>query len=90
MAKSLSEFKKMQRNQVKAVNKDELIDSILSSREEEGMATVTSKLDILVNEIADFKKAIVCRDNTFNVKISELQSQIDKQADIIARQQRFL
>ena len=78
MAKSLSEFKRMQRNQLKAVNKDELIDSILSSREEEGMAKVTSKLDILVNEIADFKKTIVCRDNTFNEKISELQSQVDK------------
>ena len=89
MAKSLSEFKRMQRNQLKAVSKDELIDSILSSREE-GMATVTSKLDILVNEIADFKKTIVCRNNTFNEKISELQSQVDKQADIIARQKRFV
>lgn len=78
----------MQRNQLKAVTKDELIDSILSSQEEEGLVTVTSKLDILVNEVAAIKKA--CKDSIYDKKITELQSQVDKQADIIAKQQRFL
>lgn len=48
----------MQRNQLKAVTKDELTDSILSSQEGGWLATVTSKLDILVNEVANLMKAI--------------------------------
>ena len=60
MVKSLSVLRKMQRNQRnhKAVTKDELIDSILSSQEEAALQTVTTKLDMIMNDMADLKKTI--------------------------------
>lgn len=51
---------------------------------------MTSKLDILVTEVADLKKAIACKDSIFNMKMTELQSQIDKQTESIVREQRLL
>ena len=90
MAKPLSELRKMQRNQLKAVTKDELIDSILSSQKVDALQTVTAKLDTLMNDVTDLKKAIATRDTSTLKKISELQSQVDKQAEILEKQQRFL
>lgn len=80
----------MQRNQLKAVTKDELIDSILSSQQDDALQTVTSKLDALMNELTDLRKTIATRDSSTLKKISELQSQVNKQAEILEKQQRFL
>lgn len=80
----------MQRNQLKAVTKDELIESIMSFQDGDALQTVTTKLDMLVNQVADLKKTIESTNNTVHEKISALQSQVDKQAYIIARQQRSL
>lgn len=80
----------MQRNQLKSVNKDELIESILSFQEDVALQTVTSKLDTLMNEMSDLKKTIATQDSTVLKKITELKSQVDRQAEIIAKQQRYL
>ncbi len=90
MARPLSELRKMQRNQLKSVNKDELIESILSFQEDVALQTVTSKLDTLMNEMSDLKKTIATQDSTVLKKITELKSQVDRQAEIIAKQQRYL
>ena len=79
----------MQRTQLKSVTKDELIESILSSKND-ALHTVTTKLDVLMNDVADLKKTIESKDNTLHAKIKELQSQVDKQAEIITNHQRFL
>lgn len=74
MVKSLSELRKMQRNQLKSVTKDELIESIMSFQDGDALQTVTTKLDMLVNEVADLKKTIESTNNTVHEKISALQS----------------
>ena len=66
------------------------IDSILSSQDNDALQTVTAKLDMLMNDVSDLKKVIATKDISTLKKISELQSQIDKQAEILERQQRFL
>lgn len=57
MAKSLSELRKMQRDQLKSVTKEDLTESILSSPKPEGLLhSLTAKLNALVSEAADLKK----------------------------------
>lgn len=90
MAKSLSELRKMQRNQLKAVTKDELIESLMSFQDGDARQTVTIKHDMLVNEVANLKKTIKSTNNIVHEKISALQSQVNKQPEIITRQQRIL
>ena len=92
MPKSISDLRKLQRSQLKSINKDELIDSILAVQDPDDVALhyVTEKLNDVMQELAQLKIAITSPDSAFNKKITELQNQVNKQSDIIARQQRFL
>lgn len=91
MAKRLCDLRKMQRNQLKQVTKDELIDSILASGEEEGsFKALNDKLGVVMAEVAEMKKANTSAESSLTKKFTELQTQIDKQAEIISTQQRFL
>ena len=54
------------------------------------MGPLTEKVNELVSEIADLKQAITAPDSFINKRYDELQRQVDKQADIIVKQQRYL
>ena len=92
MAKSLINLRKLQRNQLTRLTKEELIESILTVPEpNEGLVrNLTEKVNELVSETADLKQTITAPDSFINKMYDELQRQVDKQADIIAKQQRYL
>lgn len=92
MAKSLAELSKLNRGQLVRMTKDDLIESIMSmqGQDENLILTLTGKLDALVTEIASLKTAVMSPDSVINKKLENLQAQVDKQAEIISKQQRFL
>ena len=92
MAKPLSELRKMQRNQLVRVSKDELIESILSSDDEssEQFRTLNETLQALISEISQMKNAINSPDGVVNKRFLDLQAQINKQGNVLAKQQQFL
>lgn len=92
MAKAVSELRKMQRNQLTRLTKDELIDGILAEpeRSNEVAQGLTVQLTALTNEITELKRLVSSPDSVVNQKFAVLQSQIDKEAEVIARQQQFL
>ena len=91
MARQLSELRKLQRHQLKQINKDDLIESILTSDPDEGsLHDVTQQLTSVVKEISDIKSMLLSPDSSVNKRITELEDKVDKQAQIIAVQQQFL
>ncbi len=46
--------------------------------------------DEITKELADLKTKILSPDSTFNVKLKQMQDQINQQAEIIGKQQNFL
>ncbi len=93
MAKSLAELKRLPRHQLNKVNKDELIESILSSPAGDGevaLVAITDKLNAVMQEMAELKRALTSPDSFVNKKFTELQSQLDRQSEILAKQQQFL
>lgn len=91
MAKSLSDLKKMQRNQLSRMTKEDLIESILTApaANDGQLLEVTNKLHTLVTEVAELRKAVVAPDSGINKRINELQTQVNKQAEIISKQQLY-
>ena len=94
MAKPLADLRVMQRDQLSRLTKNELIESILAPREEgeerTNMNELTEKVNMLVLEKTQLKNAITSPDSIVNKKISALQEQVNRQAEVIASQQRFL
>ena len=92
MAKAVSDLRRMQRSQLSRLTKEELMDSILSAPEarDEQLLELTNKLHTLVNEVADLKKAVTASSTGVNIKIDHLQDQVNKQNEIISKQQRYL
>ena len=92
MPKPLSELRKLPRSQIKAITKDDLIDSIMAEQDPDDVALhyITDKLNDVMQEIAQLKNAITSPESAFNKKIIALQDQVHKQSEIIAKQQRFL
>ena len=90
--KSLTDLIKMQRNQLKSVNKDELIDAILSADDTEAvMATrIEVQLSNVARELNELRQTIATSEDQVNKKLAEMQEKIDKQASIISHQQLFL
>lgn len=92
----------MQRAQLSRINKEELIDSILSTQAEETPAlraldeklssvmAEVEKLGSVMAEVAELRAALTSPESFVTRKFTELQEKIDKQAEIIANQQRFL
>lgn len=80
----------MQRSQLSKINKDELIDSILASRENEELASVTKVLNDVVAELDSLKMLVTSPDSVANKKIAALEVRLDKQAEIISKQQLYL
>lgn len=91
MVKTLGELKQMQRAQLVRLTKEDLVDSIMAtSTGNEGLQDVNNKLEALTNEITELKQAITSPDSLISKKMDQLQEQINKQAVIIEKQQRFL
>lgn len=92
MARSLADLRKMPRHQLNKVNKEDIIESILSSQGdgEIGIMALTDKLNAVINELAEIKRAFTSPDSVVNKKFAEVQVQLDRQSEIIAQQQRFL
>ena len=84
----------MQRNDFKALSKADLIDSILapdpSDDAVQTMQTMAAELAALRTEISVLKDTLTSPESAINIKVSDLQSQLNKQAEIISKQQRFL
>lgn len=87
MARQLSDLRKLQKTQLSRLAKDELIESILASSEQDSIA---EKLNDVIKELADLKQALTSPGSAINTKITELQQQVNVQAEIISKQQRFL
>lgn len=87
-AKSISELRRMQRNQLYRVTKEDLIKIILTSPEQGG-GHLTATLHELVREVAELK-VINSPDSTIDKRFLDLQAQVDRQAQLITEQQRFL
>lgn len=91
MAKSLSELKRLQRTQLSRLTKEDLIDSILAAPEPgDGQGQLLQLVNNLVSEVAELRKAITAPDSSINKKIDQLQTQVEKQGEVIAKQQRYL
>ena len=89
MAKALSDLRRIQRSQLSRLTKEDLIDSILTAPEARD-EQMTNKFHTLVNEVADLKKAVTASSTGVNNKIDHLQDQVNKQNEIISKQQRYL
>lgn len=93
MAKRLGELKKMQRGQLARINKDELIDSILSAQEADDtpmLKALEDKLNAVMTEVAELRRTLTSPESVLAGKFEELHERVDKQAEIIAKQQRYL
>lgn len=70
------------------------MECLLAARtEDDPMQDVSTRLTALLKEIAELKSAIMAPDGivgTLNRKVTDLQNQVEKQAEIIGRQQRYL
>ena len=90
MARALRELRQMPRAQLSKINKDVLVESILSAGDTDEHHPVEERLDTIAAELADLRRAITSPDSATNRKLADMQAQIDKQAEVIAQQQSFL
>lgn len=92
MAKSLTDLRRMQRNQLSRLTKEDLIDSILAApaADDGQLVELTNKLLNLTTEVAELRRAVTQSDRGINKKFEELQGQVIKQGEIISKQQRYL
>ncbi|MPC55662.1 hypothetical protein E2C01_049604 [Portunus trituberculatus] len=92
MAKSLSELRQMQRSQLTRINKEDLIESILAAPDaNEGLVQgLMERLNELASDVKELTKAVTAPDSYINKKFEDLQAQVNKQAEILAKQQRYL
>ena len=82
---------KMQRNQLKSVNKDELIDAILSA--DDTYVVMATRIEVQLSNVAkelnELRQTTANSEDRVNKKLTEMQEKIDKQASIISEQQLF-
>lgn len=92
MARLLNDLRKLQRSQLNSMKKDDLIESILSSPEDDtgALQTVIEKLTQLTGEVAMLKSSLASQDTNMKTEVDELKKQVNKQGEVIAQQQRYL
>ena len=92
MAKSVNELRKMQRSQLVRINKENLIESILAAPDpsETLVKDLMERLNALATEVKELRKEVAAPDSYIHRRYDELKAQVDKQADIIAKQQHYL
>lgn len=90
--RSLVELCKLQRTQLKSINKDDLIDAIMSAGD--GDVAVGSRLEeqltTIARELTELRQTITSSERSVDKRLAEMQEKIDKQAAIIMQQQLFL
>ncbi|MPC40761.1 hypothetical protein E2C01_034328 [Portunus trituberculatus] len=81
----------MQRKQLVRINKEELIDAILSSNEDPpGLAEITNKLSDVMAELASLKDLVTSPDISTNKRLTALETRLEQQEQVIAKQQQFI
>ncbi len=87
-----AEVSQLPRVQLTSLYKDTLKECILSFKggEGEGIKSLERKLETICNDLTDVKNKLSSPDSAINKKLEMMQQQIDKQADIIVKQQKFL
>lgn len=89
--KQLSDLRKLQRNQLAKINKEDLIDTILASNAEDGeLAKLNKRLDEFMKEVKLLRDMITSPESILNKNYNELKARVDKQAEIMVKQQQFL
>lgn len=89
--KQLSDLRKLQRNQLTKINKEDLIDSILASNAEDSeLAKLNKRLDEVMSEVKLLRDMITSPESILNKNYTELKGRVDKQAEIMVKQQQFL
>lgn len=90
--KSLTDLRKLQRHQINKVNKEELIDAILSASNDEASAQSRQdeKLDLIVKELAGMRKMFESSERESVARIKEMTETIEKQSAVIMQHQLFL
>ncbi|KAG0727601.1 hypothetical protein GWK47_034297 [Chionoecetes opilio] len=87
----MSEPKTIPRNQLENLRKSELIDIILTMKDDdEGSASISKILNEVIEELDMIKKLVVSPVSVINKKMDALEVEIGKQAEIIFKQQLYL
>ncbi len=88
----LTDLHKMSQHQPNAIRKEELIQSIMNAAEPtvDGHFAVQEQLKSLIEEVSELKKVLTSPNSIINKKIQDLQDQMNKQQEIISKQQRHL
>lgn len=79
MPRQIAELRSLQRSQLKQLNKDDLIESILSSNEDEPLQAITGQLASLLQEINELKAMLSSPDSVVNKCFAEMEARIEKQ-----------
>lgn len=89
--KQLSDLQKLQRNQLVKINKDEMIDIILASTSVNNeFKQLNQRLEDVMKELQALRTAIVSPDSLINKNYTQLKARVDKQEEILVKQQKFL
>ena len=90
--RSLADIRKMPRAQIKSINKEELIDTILSAADVDvgAVARLEERLVSIATELGELRRTISTSETNTKKKLEDMQEQISKQANIIMQQQLFL
>ena len=89
---TLTELRRMPKDQLNKINKTDIIEIILagSGDDDSAIDRVEARLATLVTEIAALVKSFADYKEDHDKKLQDMQAKIDKQSDIIMKQQMFL
>ncbi len=83
--------REIQRSQLTRKNKEELIDMILAfGGDATALTNINKRMDDVVEAVDSLKNTITAQNTMVNKNYEELKAQVDKQAEIIAKQQQYL
>lgn len=87
----MEELKKLQRNQLKSNNKDEVTEAVLSTGGSivEVSAPLEDSLLSIATELAALRQFIMTSKKTAE-RLSDMQLKLDKQGEVVMKQQLFL
>ena len=89
--RQVSDGRALQRTQLARKNKEELVDMILASGEDgTALANINKRMDDVVKAVDALKDTITAQNTMVNKNYEDLKAQVDKQAEIIAKQQQYL
>ena len=87
---TLSDVRKMRRQDILKLNKDVLADCIISSSDNEALSRVEQNVNNMTLQIENLKQLVINNENNHEAKLRDMQSRIDKQGEILMKQQLYL